>query len=56
MELLLAIVITALAAGGLALGLALRGKPPQTACEGTACAGGERCAGCPNREKDAAHG
>lgn len=56
MQYLIAIAIFAFAAGGLALGLALRGKPLKTACEGTACLGGERCAGCPNRAREAADG
>ncbi len=57
MEALLAIAIVALAAGGLAAGLAFRGRPPQTSCGGMSCVGGEACAGCPNRAgKDAADG
>ena len=53
---LLAVVVFVLAAGGLALGLILTGKPPETACEGVACLGGERCAGCPKRKAEQADG
>jgi len=52
MEFLLAALIVLAAAGGLALGLALTGRPPQTSCGGAACHGGGRCPGCPNREAD----
>lgn len=51
MEILLAILVFALAAGGLAAGLALTGRPPRTACDGAACHGGGACAGCPNRRE-----
>ena len=47
METILAIVIVFAAAGGLAVGLLLKGRPPQTSCGGLACVTGVRCAGCP---------
>ena len=49
METLLAIGIVALAATGLATGLILMGKPPQTSCGGLDCIGGGQCAVCPKR-------
>jgi len=59
MEMLLAIGIMVLAAGGLAVGLVLTGRPPETSCEGMSCVGGARCEGCPKRreaEAEAHHG
>jgi len=49
MEVLFAIAIVTLACAGLATGLLLRGRPPQTACEGVDCVGGGRCDVCPRR-------
>ena len=51
MELLFALLIVCLAACGLALGLILGGKPPQTACEGIACLKQVPCPGCPHRRE-----
>lgn len=54
MEFLLAIPIVALAAGGLALGLAWR-RPVRTSCSGLTCLpDAPRCAGCPRRRAEAA--
>ena len=50
-EALLAIVVVAVSVAALALGLMLLGTPIRTACEGTACATGGRCPGCPNRRE-----
>ena len=50
MEFALAVVIVALSALGLALGLILTGRPPRTSCDGAACVTGSRCAGCPRRK------
>jgi len=50
MEVLLAILIVLLALGGLSLGLILRGRPPETACEGM-CRLGTQCATCPHRKE-----
>jgi len=49
METLFAVGIVALAAAGLAVGLMLTGKPPQTSCGGIECVGGGRCEVCPRR-------
>ncbi|MBU1174420.1 MAG: hypothetical protein KKH72_03375 [Alphaproteobacteria bacterium] len=49
MELVLSIAIVVLAATGLATGLMLMGKPPQTSCGGLDCIGGGQCAACPRR-------
>jgi len=48
METILAIAVVVAAAGGLAVGLLLKGRPPRTSCGGLACVIGVRCAGCPN--------
>jgi hypothetical protein len=47
METVLAIAIVVAAAGGLAVGLLLTGRPPETSCGGLACVTGARCEGCP---------
>ena len=49
MELVFTIAIMTLAAGGLAVGLMLSGKPPQTSCGGLDCIGGGQCEVCPRR-------
>ncbi len=49
METILAIAVVFLAAGGLATGLFLAGRPPETSCGGLACSKGERCMACPRR-------
>lgn len=49
METLLAIGIVVLAATGLATGLILVGRAPQTSCGGLDCIGGGQCAACPRR-------
>ncbi|MGR3322946.1 MAG: hypothetical protein ACU0DK_13550 [Pseudooceanicola sp.] len=49
MEMLIAIPIVLLAAGGLALGLAFGRGPIRGSCGGAACSAG--CAGCPRRRK-----
>ena len=47
MEFVFAILLFALAAGGLGIGLAV-GRAPPKSCSGTsACAAGSACAGCP---------
>ncbi len=51
MEALLAIAIVTLAATGLAAGLMLTGKPPQTSCGGIDCIGGGQCEICPRRQE-----
>lgn len=51
MELILAIGIFLLVFGGLALGLMLTGRPPQTSCGGLSCLPEDRCEACPLREK-----
>ncbi|MDO5603657.1 MAG: (Na+)-NQR maturation NqrM [Paracoccus sp. (in: a-proteobacteria)] len=52
MEFLIAIVIFALAAGGLALGLAFGRPPVQGSCGGIACLPGKpACDDCPNRRE-----
>lgn len=53
MEFVFAILIVALAAGGLAVGLVFAGRPPQGSCGGLACINGVRCEGCPNHKRDA---
>lgn len=56
MEYVLAIVIVCLAAGGLALGLALGRGPVKGSCGGAACIPGAACLGCTRRrpaEEDA---
>ncbi|MCR9151907.1 MAG: hypothetical protein NXH83_17205 [Rhodobacteraceae bacterium] len=50
MEFLAALIVFLIAAGGLAAGLWLTGRPPQTACDGADCLGGGRCAACPRRK------
>jgi hypothetical protein len=52
METVLAIAIVVAAAGGLAVGLLLKGKPPETSCGGLACVTGARCEGCPRNVND----
>ncbi|NKX43753.1 hypothetical protein [Roseicyclus persicicus] len=48
MELLIAVPIFLLAAGGLGLGLLLGGRAPRASCGGQdSCAAGPACAGCP---------
>ncbi len=54
MELILSIGIFLLVFGGLALGLLIRGRPPQTSCGGLSCLPESRCDGCPHREKTGA--
>jgi hypothetical protein len=51
METVFAIGIVALAAAGLAAGLMLTGKPPQTSCGGLDCIGGGQCELCPRRHE-----
>ncbi len=51
MELILSIGIFLLVFGGLALGLLIRGRPPQTSCGGLSCLPESRCDGCPHRKK-----
>lgn len=50
-EVLFAVLIFVLAAGGLGLGLALGGRPPRS-CGSQSCAAGTACAGCPRRARD----
>jgi hypothetical protein len=52
METVLAIAIVVAAAGGLAVGLLLTGRPPETSCGGLACVAGVRCPGCPRNADD----
>ncbi|MDO5704455.1 MAG: hypothetical protein Q4G49_05185 [Paracoccus sp. (in: a-proteobacteria)] len=52
MEFLLAVIVIALAAGGLALGMAFGGRPVSTSCGSMDCVPGIRCTDCPNRAKD----
>lgn len=52
METLFAIGIVALSATGLAAGLMLTGKPPQTSCGGIDCVGGGQCEVCPRRGEE----
>lgn len=52
MEALISILVVVLSAGGLAVGLALLGRPLRTSCGGAACRSGGGCAGCPNRTDD----
>lgn len=55
MEILLAILIVALSALGLAAGLLMGRGAPQRSCDGLACVGGSRCDGCPHADgEDAA--
>ncbi len=49
MELLLALGVFLLAAGGLALGLAFGRGPVKGSCGGMACLKDVACDGCPNR-------
>lgn len=49
METLFAIAVVVLAACGLAIGLVLTGRPPETSCGGLSCIKGVRCEGCPKR-------
>ena len=49
MEFILTIAIFLLAAGGLALGLALGRGPAQTSCDGLACLKSASCSHCPNK-------
>lgn len=53
MELILAMILFLFAFAGLGVGLFLKGRPPETACEGVRCLGGRRCEGCPNRKSEA---
>ncbi|MFZ7089940.1 hypothetical protein [Primorskyibacter sp. 2E233] len=51
MEVILSIGVFLLVFGGLAIGLLLTGRPPQTACGGLSCMpGGGQCHACPNRK------
>lgn len=50
MEIVLAVLIFALAAGGLGLGLAF-GRAAPRACASDRCAAGGACAGCPRRAR-----
>ncbi|MDO5611780.1 MAG: hypothetical protein Q4G14_00875 [Paracoccus sp. (in: a-proteobacteria)] len=52
MEFLFAILVIALAAGGLALGLVFGRRPVSTSCGSMDCVPGLRCTDCPNRTKD----
>jgi len=52
METLIVIGVFLLAAGGLAVGLVLTGKPPETSCGGLACIGGGQCEVCPRRKAE----
>lgn len=49
MEILIAIPIVVLAAGGLGLGLVLGRGPVRGSCGGAACGSGLGCGGCPRR-------
>ncbi|WP_172293488.1 hypothetical protein [Pseudoruegeria sp. HB172150] len=49
MEILLAILLFTLAACGLAAGLMLGGRPPETSCSGISCIKGAKCETCPRR-------
>ena len=51
MEIIFGIAVFALAAGGLALGLALGRRPVSTSCGGIDCVPGAACDDCPNRVK-----
>lgn len=52
MEFLLVLVIFLLAAGGLALGLALGRGPVRGSCGGMACLKDIACEGCAHRKKE----
>lgn len=52
MEALFSIIIVCLSAVGLALGLLLGRKPISRSCDGLACIGGVRCAGCPHADRE----
>ena len=50
MEVIAALIVFLLAAGGLGLGLAL-GRGPARSCGGVQCAAGGACAACPRRRE-----
>ena len=52
MEFLAALALVILAFAGLAAGLVIAGRPPQTSCGGLSCEGG--CEACPNRSREEA--
>ncbi|TWH30176.1 hypothetical protein L611_003300000420 [Aminobacter sp. J15] len=52
MEILFAVVIVALSAAGLAVGLMLGRGAPRMSCDGLACIGGTRCLDCPSRNQE----
>ena len=52
-EVVFAVGVFVLAAGGLALGLALGRGPARTSCGAMACGKMERCAGCPHLREEA---
>lgn len=51
MELVFAILVFVLAAGGLGLGLALGRGPVRGSCGGASCVAGDACAACPRRHR-----
>ena len=52
MEIILAIAIVSLSAGGLAVGLMMGRGAPRMGCDGLACIGGTRFHDCPNRDRE----
>lgn len=52
MELILGTLVFLLAAGGLAVGLALGRGPVRGSCGGASCMAGDACAACPRRNRD----
>lgn len=51
MEILIAIIVFALAAAGLAVGLMTGRGPVKSSCGGMACLPGTNCRDCPNRRE-----
>ncbi|WP_158514964.1 hypothetical protein [Nioella nitratireducens] len=49
-EFLFTIIVFALAAGGIGIGLALGRGPAKTSCGASACQSGLSCAACPHRK------
>jgi hypothetical protein len=52
MEALIAILLVALSAAGLALGLMAGRGPLRRGCDGLACVGSKRCDACPGRKEN----
>jgi len=52
MEAVLAVLIVCLAALFLGAGLLMGRGAPHRGCDGLACVGGTRCAGCPRKDEE----